>query len=97
MNGKDVVHHNRILLNHEEKTNNMLPFVKMWMEPEDIMLSEISQIETNSSSFHLYTCMPAQSYLTLCNPMDCNLPGSSSMGFSRQEYWSRLPFQGFHF
>ena len=24
----------------------------------------------------------------LCNPMDCRL----SMGFSRQEYWSGLPF-----
>jgi len=25
--------------------------------------------------------------------MDCSLPGSSlSMGFSRQEYWSGLPF-----
>ena len=28
-----------------------------------------------------------------CDPMDCSLPGSSqSMGFSRQEYWSGLPF-----
>ena len=35
----------------------------------------------------------AQSYLTLCNPMDCSPPGSPlSMGFSRQEYWSGLPF-----
>ena len=25
-----------------------------------------------------------------CEPMDCSLPGSSSMGFSRQEYWSGL-------
>ena len=24
--------------------------------------------------------------------MDCSPPGSSSMGFSRQEYWSGLPF-----
>ena len=35
----------------------------------------------------------AQSCLTLCNPMDCiacQVP--LSMGFSRQEYWSRLPF-----
>ena len=23
--------------------------------------------------------------------MDCSLPGSSIMGFSRQEYWSGLP------
>ena len=34
----------------------------------------------------------AQSCLTLCDPMDCRPPGSSSMGFSRQEYWSGLPF-----
>ena len=33
-----------------------------------------------------------QSCLTLCNPVDCSLPGSSVMGFSRQEYWSGLPF-----
>ena len=35
--------------------------------------------------------MHAQSCLTLCDPMDCSLPGSSVMGFSRQEYWSGLP------
>ena len=29
---------------------------------------------------------------TLCDPMDCNPPGSSVMEFSRQEYWSGLPF-----
>ena len=28
----------------------------------------------------------------LCNPMDCSLPGSVSMEFSRQEYCSGLPF-----
>ena len=28
----------------------------------------------------------------LCNPMDCSLPGSLSMEFSRQEYWSGLSF-----
>ena len=28
----------------------------------------------------------------LCDPMDCSPPGSLSMGFSRQEYWSELPF-----
>ena len=27
-----------------------------------------------------------------CDPMDCSLPGSSVHGFSRQEYWSGLPF-----
>ena len=33
----------------------------------------------------------SQSCLTLCDPMDCSLPGSSIHGFSRQEYWSGLP------
>ena len=33
-----------------------------------------------------------QSCLTLCDPMDCSLRGPLSMGFSRQEYWSGLPF-----
>ena len=28
--------------------------------------------------------------LTLCDPMDCSPPGSLSMRFSRQEYWSGL-------
>ena len=32
----------------------------------------------------------AQLCLTLHDPMDCSLPGSS-MGFSRQEYWSGVP------
>ena len=34
----------------------------------------------------------AQSYPTLCDPMDCSLSGSSVLEFSRQEYWSGLPF-----
>ena len=34
----------------------------------------------------------AQLCPTLCDPMDCSPPGSSSMGFSRQEYWSGSPF-----
>ena len=35
----------------------------------------------------------AQSCLTLCDPMDSSLhQDPPSMGFSRQEYWSGLPF-----
>ena len=38
-------------------------------------------------------CVYAQSCATLWYPMDCSLPGPSlSMEFSRQEYWSWLPF-----
>ena len=33
----------------------------------------------------------SQSCLSLGDPMDCSLPGSSIHGFSRQEYWSGVP------
>ena len=33
-----------------------------------------------------------QSCLTLCNSIDRSPPGSPSLGFSRQEDWSGLPF-----
>ena len=48
----------------------------------------------------LFQCMEvksesevAQSCPTLCDPMDCVAhQAPPSMGFSRQEYWSRVPF-----
>ena len=47
----------------------------------------------------VYVCLGAQSCLTLCDPLDYSLLGSSvahqaplSMGLSRQEYWSGLSF-----
>ena len=33
-----------------------------------------------------------QSCPTLCDPIDGSLPGSPTLGFSRQEHWSGLPF-----
>ena len=33
-----------------------------------------------------------QSCLTLCDPRDGSPPGYPSLGFSRQEHWSGLPF-----
>ena len=33
----------------------------------------------------------AQSCPTLSDPLDCSPPGSPSLGFSRQEYWSWVP------
>ena len=37
-------------------------------------------------------CLVTQLCPTLCNPMDCSPPSTSAMEFSRQEYWSGLPF-----
>ena len=43
---------------------------------------------------NLLSCVHAKSLQScpmLYDPMDCSLPGSSSMGFSSQEYWNGLP------
>ena len=37
-------------------------------------------------------CVCAQLSPTLCNPMDYSPQAPLSIGFPRQEYWSRLPF-----
>ena len=55
------------------------------MKLEPIIQSEVSQKESESEV--------AQSCLTLCDPMGSSLHQALlSMGFSRQEYWSGLPF-----
>ena len=36
--------------------------------------------------------LPTQSCLTLCDPMECTHQPVLPMEFSRQEYWSGLPF-----
>ena len=41
----------------------------------------------------LWTLLFSQSVVSdSLDPMDYSLPGSSSMGFPKQEYWSGLPF-----
>ena len=41
----------------------------------------------------MYLCvLVAQSCPTLCNPMDCSLPGSSVHGILQAKNWSELPF-----
>ena len=38
-------------------------------------------------------CAPAQSYPTLCDPLDCMVHQALlSIGFPRQEPWGMLPF-----
>ena len=44
------------------------------------------------SSLYSIKCSGAQSCLNLFDSTDCSPPGSPSMGFPRQEYWSGLPF-----
>ena len=63
-------------------------------------LSKFKKIEILSSIFSDHNamsvceCEVTQSCPTLCDPMDYSLAYQAppSMGFSRQEYWSGLPF-----
>ena len=41
---------------------------------------------------HAAAAKSLQSYPTLCDPIDGSPTGSPSLGFSRQEHWSGLPF-----
>ena len=41
---------------------------------------------------YLCMCVHAQSCPILCDSTDCSPPGPLSMEFSRQKYWSGLPF-----
>ena len=50
-------------------------------------------IEVFMGFTHVYSAAKSlQSCLTLCDPIDISPPGSPSLGFSRQEHWSGLPF-----
>ena len=59
----------------------------------DILFPEERTHSTCSEIFKWSRCLEPccakslQSCLTLCDPMDCSLPGSSVHGFSRQGYW----------
>ena len=60
--------------------------------------SQIKEIITTIFFFflsNLYVCVQCsvtQLCLSFCDPMDCSLPDSSVRVFSRQEYYSGLPF-----
>ena len=43
--------HNGILLSHK---NEIMSFVATWMDLEIIILSNVSQRETNTTGYHLY-------------------------------------------
>ena len=55
-------------------------------------LMEFAQIHVHWANVKVKESEVAQSCLTLCDPVDCRSSVPPSMGFSRQEYWSGLPF-----
>ena len=69
------------------KTKKLL---RLWRGTEKVSKSSVAFLLV-----FLYSWVLAQSlsHVWLCDPTNCNPPGSPlSMGFSRQEYWSGLPF-----
>ena len=52
----------------------------------------VSVPETQPAAAAAAAAKSLQSCPTLCDPTDSRPSGSPSLGFSRQEHWSGLPF-----
>ena len=50
---KEVVYIYKMEYYSAIKRNEILPFIAIWMDLENIMLSEISQAKTNTVCYHL--------------------------------------------
>ena len=91
MDKEGVVHtYNGILLSH--KKNEILPSAATWMDPEIVVLSEACQ--TEKEKYHMLLLLLSRfSRVQLCaTPQMEAHQAPSSLGFSRQEHWSGLPF-----
>ena len=74
-------------------TQNFIPFPASKAFSTPIWpLKNISNLSKDTLLLSGSAWVHAQSCPTLCDPMDCSLPGSSSTGFPRQGYCSGLPF-----
>ena len=57
---------------------------------DDLLLCFLSQALRKTAA--AAAAKSLQSCPTLCDPIDGSPPGTPSLGFSRQEHWSGLPF-----
>ena len=74
---------------HPAISSSVVPFSSC---PQSLPASESFPISQLFPWGGQSTGVSAQSCPTLCNPMDCTCQAPLSMEFSRQEYWSGLPF-----
>ena len=67
-----------------------MPFIKLpsipWYNGEYMMTEELRMILAAAAAKSHQSCP------TLCDPIDGTQQAPPSLGFSRQEYWSGLPF-----
>ena len=70
-----------------------MPFIKLpsipWYNGEYMMTEELRMILAAAAAA---AAKSHQSCPTLCDPIDGTQQAPPSLGFSRQEYWSGLPF-----
>ena len=74
-----------VQLSHPYMTTRKTKALTRWTFVGKVMSLLFNKLSESESAI-------AQSCPTLCNPIDCSLQVSLSMGFPRLEYWSGLPF-----
>ena len=75
-------------LQHEDFIWNLMQTIQLWKTFWRQKYLNISNYRI-SLLLLLLRCF---SHVLLCDPIQGSLPGSRSLGFSRQEHWSGLPF-----
>ena len=75
-------------LQHEDFIWNLMQTIQLWKTFWRQKYLNISNYRI-SLLLLLLRCF---SHVRLCDPIQGSLPGSRSLGFSRQEHWSGLPF-----
>ena len=75
------------------KKNTFESILMRWMKLEPVIQSEVSQKEKHQYSMLLLLLLSRLSRVRLCaTPQTAAQQAPLSLGFSRQEYWSGLPF-----
>lgn len=70
-----------------------MPLIAMFVHAKKNNLFWLVYVfETHFIYMYAAAAKSLQSCPTLCDPIDGSPPGSPSLGFSRQEHWSGLPF-----
>ena len=67
---------------------NRYMYIHIWLEPFYCLPETITTLLIGYAA----AAKSLQSCQTLCDPIDGSPLGSLSLGFSRQEHWSGLPF-----
>ena len=88
-----------LMAESKEELKNLLMKMKEESKRANLKLNKGKKIKKKKlRSWHLVPSTAAtaakslQLCLTLCDPIDSSPPGCPSLGFSRQEHWSGLPF-----